>query len=138
MRAAHATYRSLYGWVNEMESAGKHDKIDDDLRSGILMGNGMINLMLSLLPSRALVSSFLCLCGEADGHEQKIMDIFGYSGDRELGLRLLQTPGGWHAAKPLALNSTGLRRPMCDGLLLVYYLIGESFDILVCIGLMVF
>ena len=61
MRAAHATYRSLYQWVNQMESVGKHDKIDDDLRSGIFMGNGMISLMLSLLPSKALVSSSLLL-----------------------------------------------------------------------------
>ena len=53
------------------------------------------------------------------------MDIFGYSGDRELGLRLLQTPGGWHAEKVSESNNTGLRRPMCDGLLLVYYLIGK-------------
>lgn len=61
MRAAYATYRSLYKWIEDMEASGQVDKIDSDLRSGILMGNGMISLMLSLLPGKAL----------------KIMDIFG-------------------------------------------------------------
>lgn len=61
MRSAYATYRSLLKWVEDIEAAGQEEKIDLDLRSGIQMGNGMISLMLSLLPSKAL----------------KIMDIFG-------------------------------------------------------------
>ena len=53
--------------------------IDADFRSGVYLGMGMSNLVLSLMPSRLLA----------------IVELFGYKGDRDAGLAYLQRAGGW-------------------------------------------
>jgi hypothetical protein len=52
---------------------------DDDFRSGVYLGMGMVHLILSLLPSRVL----------------PILELFGYKGDRTVALRMLEKAGGW-------------------------------------------
>jgi len=53
--------------------------MDDDFRSGVYLGMGMVHLILSLLPSRVL----------------PILELFGYKGDRTVALRMLEKAGGW-------------------------------------------
>jgi hypothetical protein len=99
MRNAYAIYRTLARFVEEADVAqGGHDSsIDQDFRSGVLLGNGMISLILSLLPSTVL----------------KIMDVFGFTGDREVGLASLMRAGGWKAGvqePTVEPENEGLRR----------------------------
>ena len=98
LRSAYATYRSLASWLVKAAEAG--ETADQHLMSGIELGNGAISLILSLLPSKAL----------------KIMDVFGYSGDRQYGLTTLLKTGGWtrERAEPLvSAQQEGIRRPIC-------------------------
>lgn len=53
--------------------------IDAHFRSGVYLGVGMSNIILSLMPSRLLT----------------IVELFGYKGDRKLGLDTLMRAGGW-------------------------------------------
>ncbi|BGP52632.1 hypothetical protein JCM8202v2_000188 [Rhodotorula sphaerocarpa] len=80
MRSAYSTYRTLEQYIESEDDAwGDEDpKVDRDFRSGVNLGNGMISLILSLLPSTVL----------------KIMDVIGFSGDRDVALRTLMKPGG--------------------------------------------
>lgn len=64
----------------ENRGEGPEDKtIDHDFRSGVELGVGASNLILSLLPNKMLA----------------VVELFGYQGDRVLGLKLLQKTGGW-------------------------------------------
>lgn len=53
--------------------------IDKDFRSGVELGVGASNLILSLMPNHLIA----------------VAEIFGYKGDRTEGLRLLMKAGGW-------------------------------------------
>ena len=67
----------------------------------------MISLILSLLPGSVL----------------KIMEVFGFAGDREYALSTLMKPGGWApgASEPTTdPEKEGLRRPVADLILLMY------------------
>ena len=55
--------------------------LDQDFRSGVLLGNGTSNLILSMMPPRLL----------------SIVEMFGFRGDRKEGLALLMKAGGWSA-----------------------------------------
>ncbi|KAL9933090.1 hypothetical protein V8E36_007808 [Tilletia maclaganii] len=88
--------------------------IDQDFRSGVYFGNGLSALILSFLPTGML----------------KIMETFGFIGDRKLALDLFQRAGGWSKQKPLPTISTdeeGVRRPLCDIAIMVYHLIISSY-----------
>ncbi|KWU46897.1 hypothetical protein RHOSPDRAFT_31719 [Rhodotorula sp. JG-1b] len=116
MRAAHATYRTLAHYVEAADAAygGEDPAIDQDFRSGVNLGNGMISLILSLLPSTVL----------------KIVEVFGFSGDREAALRMLMKPGGWKAGaeKPAITEAEqGIRRPIADLVLLMYHLVIANY-----------
>lgn len=80
------TYLELGKYVEAMDAEatargqGPEDKsIDKDFRSGVELGVGASNLILSLMPNRLLA----------------VAEIFGYTGDRETGLKLLMKAGGW-------------------------------------------
>jgi tetratricopeptide (TPR) repeat protein len=88
--------------------------IDADFRSGVLLGAGMSNLVLSLMPSRVL----------------SIVELFGYKGDREVGLRMLYEAGGWSKEKDgpsVSAEEEGVRRSICDMVLLIFHLVLSSF-----------
>ena len=53
--------------------------IDPHFRSGVYLGNGMANIVLSLMPGKLMT----------------VVEMFGYHGDRETGLELLMKAGGW-------------------------------------------
>ena len=86
MRTAFNIYRQLGQYLNEADAAavqqgrGPEDKsIDIHFRSGVYLGVGMSNLMLSMMPSRLLT----------------LIELFGYKGDRNVGLDMLNRAGGW-------------------------------------------
>lgn len=117
MRNAYSIYRTLAKFVeqsdNEAGGEGKAD-IDEDFRSGVFLGNGMISLILSLLPSTVL----------------KLMEVFGFTGDREYALRTLMKGGQWTAGKRepgMAPEKEGIRRAVCDMVLLAHHLVISSY-----------
>ena len=88
MRTTINMYRQLGKFLEAVDveaqarGEGPEDKsVDADFRSGVYLGMGMSNLVLSLMPSRLLT----------------IVELFGYKGDRHLGLAYLQRAGGWSA-----------------------------------------
>ncbi|GAA5939896.1 hypothetical protein JCM1841_000520 [Sporobolomyces salmonicolor] len=119
MRNAYAIYRTLAKYVEGVDAAysgpGDEDpSIDQDFRSGVRLGNGMISLILSLLPSTVL----------------KIMEVFGFTGDRDWALSTLMKAGGWKAGvkEPnLDPQKEGIRKPICDMVLLMHHLVISNF-----------
>lgn len=114
MRNAYACYRNLAKYVEEADVNGKDTSIDEDFRSGVFLGNGMISMILSLLPSTVL----------------KIMEVFGFTGDRDYALKTLMKGGGWTKGvrQPSTLPSEeGIRRQFCDMMLLSYHLVISSY-----------
>jgi hypothetical protein len=63
MRNAYAIYRTLAKFVEMADKAhggGEDPSIDQDFRSGVFLGNGLISLILSLLPSTVLKIMEVC------------------------------------------------------------------------------
>ncbi|KAI0085514.1 hypothetical protein BDY19DRAFT_438314 [Irpex rosettiformis] len=121
MRTAFNIYRQLGKWLDEMDAAaqatgkGAEDPtIDAHLRSGIYLGVGMSHVILSLLPSRLM----------------SLIELFGYKGDRHLGLKILYRAGGWtpDSDEPgLTYKTEGVRRTICDMALIIFHLVLSSF-----------
>eukprot|EP00123_Amoebidium_parasiticum_P014586 comp22566_c0_seq4/m.34393 comp22566_c0_seq4/g.34393 ORF comp22566_c0_seq4/g.34393 comp22566_c0_seq4/m.34393 type:complete len:532 (-) comp22566_c0_seq4:63-1658(-) len=79
----------------EIESVGETEiELNADFISGVYLGYGAFNLLLSLLPPRAL----------------NLLEFIGFSGDREAGLDQLTQAGA----------SNTLRSPLCNLALLAY------------------
>lgn len=88
--------------------------IDRHFRSGVYIGLGLSHLALSLMPSRLLT----------------FVELFGYRGDRMEGLRILERAGGWTSGDDRDIvpqEDEGLRRPMCDMMLLVFHLVLSAY-----------
>jgi len=86
MRTTFSIYRLLGRFLEtvdaeaEARGEGPEDKsIDAHFRSGVYLGVGMTNLILSLMPTKLLT----------------IVELFGYRGDRKAGLAALAKAGGW-------------------------------------------
>ncbi|WWD01496.1 hypothetical protein V866_008440 [Kwoniella sp. B9012] len=110
MRAAHGIYHVLQQYLEDADKNGYDDNIDTDFRSGVVLGAGTSSLMLSLLPSKVM----------------KIASLLGYGGDKETALTTLYSAGGWHRGveKPdYDESNEGLRRPVCDLILLTFHLV---------------
>lgn len=121
MRSAFNIYRQLGKWLEEADAAaqaagkGPEDtKIDAHLRSGIYLGVGMSHVILSLLPSRLM----------------SLIELFGYKGDRHLGLKTLYRAGGWTAESDepgVSSENEGVRRTICDMALVIFHLFLSAF-----------
>jgi tetratricopeptide (TPR) repeat protein len=117
MRATITIYKNLGKFIQHVDSLhpkGHDPSIDVHFRSGVDLGNGLSNIILSLLPSRLLT----------------IIELFGYKGDRDLGLELLARVGGWtkDSDEPsVSAKEEGLRRTICDMGLLLFHLVISSF-----------
>lgn len=99
------------GEVEEAQIRGQRTKVtvDQDFRSGVYVGNATCSLVLSLLPQRA----------------HKLLEGFGFVGDRRFSLELYARAGGWSKSKPLptiSAEAEGVRRPLCDIAMLTYHL----------------
>ena len=70
--------------------------IDADFRSGVYLGAGCTDIILSMMP----------------GNMIKFADFLGYKGDRKAGLEHLQKNGGWSSdptKPPIPKGSLTLR-----------------------------
>ncbi|KAF9236545.1 hypothetical protein BU15DRAFT_49888 [Melanogaster broomeanus] len=114
MRTTMSIYRQLgrtsapgsYSAASEFKAPTLEDpSIDPHLRSGVYLGVGMSNLILSMMPGRLLA----------------IVELFGFRGDRKEGLRMLNRAGGWDANG--GRSSEGVRRAICDMTLLIFHLV---------------
>ncbi|KAH8831470.1 hypothetical protein DL96DRAFT_1587977 [Flagelloscypha sp. PMI_526] len=121
MRTCVGIYRGLYSFLQLRDSehsgktAAEHDPdIDPHLRSGVYLGAGLLNVILSMLPRRLL----------------GLMEIFGYGGDRKLGLDILMSAGGWtkdNEEPGIGTDKEGVRRPLCDLGMLIFHLVLSTF-----------
>ncbi|KAF9030884.1 hypothetical protein BDZ89DRAFT_949301 [Hymenopellis radicata] len=126
MRTTIAIYRSLYRFIQISDTAwatshpGKEDpSLDAHFRSGVYLGYGLSTLILSLLP----------------GKLQSIVELFGYHASRAEGLQVLGRAGGWGGkasdddSSPPSIDKAkeGVRRPICDMILLAFHLVLSSF-----------
>lgn len=139
MRTTFNIYRLLGKYLEVVDAEadargeGPVDKsIDPHFRSGVYLGTGMSNLVLSLMPTRLLA----------------IVELFGYKGDRQAGLEALARAGGWtddspeptisagmyypsqrqRCAEPFWLAADeGVRRSLSDMALLIFHLVLSSY-----------
>lgn len=117
MRNAYGIYRSLskyVEWADERASGPRDESIDEDFRSGVYLGNGLISMILGLLPGKVL----------------KIMEVFGYTGDTKWALKTLARAGEWtnKSDKPgMPVEKEGIRRQVCDMGILLYHLVVSTF-----------
>lgn len=114
MRNAYGIYRSLQKYVDWSEEKGEH--LDEDFKSGVYLGNGLISMILGLVPGKVL----------------KIMEVFGYTGDTAWAMKTLSKAGQWSAdprqTKPgMSIKEEGVRRQICDMSLLAYHLVISTF-----------
>lgn len=95
MRTTIAIYRQLGAFIDDADAAWtassssstftpssgllEDPTIDPHFRSGVYLGVGMCNIILSLMPGKLAT----------------LVELFGYKGDRHLGLALLMKAGGW-------------------------------------------
>ncbi|KZO92430.1 hypothetical protein CALVIDRAFT_546961 [Calocera viscosa TUFC12733] len=120
MRSALNIYKHLDQFIQQMDKEalargdGPEDEdIDQDFRSGVLLGMGINSLVLSLLPSKVIT----------------IVELFGYKSDRQTALRLLAKPGGWSkdSDEPaIDADHEGIRRCVCDMVLIMFHLVLNS------------
>ncbi|EIN05662.1 hypothetical protein PUNSTDRAFT_74230 [Punctularia strigosozonata HHB-11173 SS5] len=120
MRTCVSIYRTLGKFIDAADAAdpaGFDAGIDAHFRSGVYLGLGAMNLILSMMPNRL----------------QSLVELFGYSGNRLEGLRLLEKAGGWSADSDepaIGQAEEGVRRPICDMTLLIFHLVLSSFTYL--------
>ncbi|KAK2459721.1 hypothetical protein APHAL10511_008255 [Amanita phalloides] len=119
MRTMISVYRHLGQYLDTMDAEARErgepedTSIDPHFRSGVYLGVGMSNIILSLVP----------------GKLQTLVELFGYKGDRQLGLKLLMKAGGWSndSDEPsVSAQSEGVRRSICDMALLIFHLVLSS------------
>lgn len=121
VRASYYTYKTLQKFLNhvrEQALLGKNVsscRVDDHFTSGVSLGIGLFNLMISLLPSSLV----------------KLVNFIGFSSDRAYGMEVLEAVGGWEEYRGLPTDqfpppqeaNEGLRRQFCDMSLMLYHII---------------
>lgn len=124
MRTCFNIYRQLGKYLDAVDAEalargkGSEDKsVDPHFRSGVYLGLGISNLILSLLPSKVLT----------------IVELFGYKGDRQAALSYLMRSGGWSTSSSepaIGPDEEGVRRTICDMALLIFHLVlsGMTFE----------
>jgi Protein of unknown function (DUF3808) len=95
MRLKRLPFRDCNIILNQRKWETEDSKIH--FESGVRMGNGTFNLMISLLPARVI----------------KLLEFIGFSGNKASGLEDLET----------GAKMTGLRQVLCVMTLLGYHLI---------------
>jgi Protein of unknown function (DUF3808) len=95
IRTCFNSYKDCNTILNQRKWDNENSK--QHFESGVRMGNGTFNLMISLLPARVI----------------KLLEFIGFSGNKQMGIQDLMI--GW--------KMTGLRQVMCVMTLLAYHLI---------------
>jgi hypothetical protein len=121
VRSSYNTYKALEKFLNHVRQEAMNGQdiseyeLDDHFTSGIALGIGLFNIVVSLLPSAII----------------KVAQIIGFSSNRSYGLETLESTGGWEEFRELPPNdipplqepNEGLRRQFCDMALLAYHII---------------
>lgn len=121
VRSSYNTYKTLQKYlihVREQALLGKDVSscgVDDHFTSGVSLGVGLFNIMISLLPTSVM----------------KVVEFIGFTSDRAYGMEILETAGGWEEYADLPLSelpppqeaNEGLRRQFCDMALMLYHII---------------
>lgn len=105
MRTTIGIYRQLGQYLDAVDTEadtkglGPIDtSIDEHFRSGVYLGVGMCNIIMSLIPGKLAT----------------LVELFGYKGDRKLGLQLLMKAGGWVEGEDEPRVSAGEARSFLD------------------------
>jgi tetratricopeptide (TPR) repeat protein len=104
IRSSYNTYITLENYVESARQGG--GQLDEHFTSGVALGVGCFSIILSMLPAQVI----------------KVAEFIGFSSDRTHGLEVLANEGGWNE-KEAAKGSLGIRREMCDMVLIVYHII---------------
>ncbi|KAI8088521.1 hypothetical protein BDF21DRAFT_378735 [Thamnidium elegans] len=121
VRASYNTYKTLQKFLNHVREQASQGKdvsecgVDDHFTSGVSLGVGLFNLIISLLPSSVM----------------KVVEFIGFTSDRTYGMEILEAVGGWEDYAGLPLTelppdqepNEGLRRQFCDMALMLYHII---------------
>lgn len=121
IRHSYNIYRNLEKYVDfvQQEAAAGKDisryQLDDHFTSGVALGIGCFNVILSLLPTTVV----------------KVAEFMGFSSDREHGLSVLESIGGWDEYRDAPISQMpelqgadeGLRRQLCDMFLIMYHIV---------------
>ncbi|KAI8370483.1 uncharacterized protein BYT42DRAFT_502740 [Radiomyces spectabilis] len=121
IRTSYSIYRTLEKYVSFVKTEAEKGEdvtqydLDDHFSSGVALGIGCFNIMLSLLPTSVL----------------RVVEFIGFSSDRKHGMEMLESIGGWQeyghmpldVLPPKQSNDEGLRRQFCDMVLLLYHII---------------
>jgi Protein of unknown function (DUF3808) len=107
VRAAFGTYNAL----SRLLESDEEIRSDADLRSGVHLGNGLLTLLISLLPAKFA----------------RVIQLFGYGGDRATALRILRRGGMWEGDEGTPSDHAGIRRALCDAILLFYHLVLSAY-----------
>jgi Protein of unknown function (DUF3808) len=98
VRSAMQVYRQLGKYIEQMDAEAlardegpENKSIDVHFRSGVYLGVGMSHIIISLMPARLAT----------------LVELFGYKGNRHLGLSLLEKAGGWTKESPEPAVSQG-------------------------------
>ncbi|KAI7866963.1 hypothetical protein BDF14DRAFT_1882078 [Spinellus fusiger] len=120
IRNSYNTYKILEKYIEfakKEEAEGKDISaygLDDHFTSGVALGIGCFDIVLSLLPATVL----------------KLAEFIGFTSDRSHGVAMLASVGGWCEMEKdtphLSLHPTaeeGLRRQFCDMVFITYHII---------------
>ncbi|KAF8147845.1 hypothetical protein B0H34DRAFT_785773 [Crassisporium funariophilum] len=123
MRTTIGIYRQLATYLDALDAEatarglGPIDTtVDRHFRSGVYLGQGVCNMILSLMPGKLIT----------------LVELFGYKGDRKVGLDNLMKAGGWSAEvgvdePAISTSQEGVRRSIADMVLLIFHLVLSSF-----------
>ncbi|KAI8087279.1 hypothetical protein BDF21DRAFT_335101 [Thamnidium elegans] len=116
IRSSYNTYLVLEKYLEFAMTQDKLvDELDDHFTSGVALGVGCFNLILSMLPASVI----------------KVAEFIGFSSDRAHGLHVLEVIGGWDKCHSTTTDKrstviaakTGLRRELCDMVLIMYHIV---------------
>ncbi|KAI7901307.1 uncharacterized protein BX663DRAFT_514064 [Cokeromyces recurvatus] len=121
VKSSYNVYKALQKYLNHIKQEiiqGKDIEsyaLDDHFTSGVSLGIGLFNVIISLFPNTIL----------------KFVEFVGFSSDRVYGMEQLEMTGGWEQYAGLPPDelpppqdpNEGLRRQFCDMVLLLYNII---------------
>ncbi|KAI8343980.1 hypothetical protein BC941DRAFT_464219 [Chlamydoabsidia padenii] len=113
IRNSYNTYITLAKYIKfvQQEAAkGKDVKkygLDEHFTSGVCLGVGTFNIVLSMLPASVI----------------KVVEFIGFTVDRAHGLQVLTSAGGWDDMATNNKPMDGLRRQLCDMVLILYNIV---------------
>ncbi len=131
MRSAHGTYHTLQQFIDQADKDGYDEDIDMDFRSvraarvaadGVGRCAGHRDELAHAFPPAGQGAQGASKSIAAD----QIAEVFGYAGDRDQALATLYSAGGWQADSDKPAHDErdeGLRRPVCDLILLAFHLV---------------